>query len=269
MMNYLLIILSIFFNLSIIIAQDTIFVEKKVVYPDDANYWGSYRKYSLEQINIDKNQTLFEYVNYYKAKRYVNGEFTKLYTLNDSTLSIKSKRNTEIWKYKKIDDDFYKIENKYIVGYVESLVPLIKEGFFNVLNCKKDTLGVIVYKQDKYIEYSPPMPTLFTQIYNVDSVDVLPEYPGGKLALNKDINEYISTHKPIIENEINGKIFFVVFIDETGELIIKYPVSIANNPDTEQCIFALLSLKKFKPAEKNGKKVVVEMELPININIFK
>jgi len=268
MKNYLLIILSIFLNLSIIIAQDTIFVGKKVVYPNDANYWGDYRKYSLEKINIDKDQTLFEYVNYYKGKRYVNDELTKLYTLNDSTLSIKSKRNTEVWKYKKIDTDFYKIENKYIFGYVKSLVPLIKEGFFNVLNSKKDTLGTIVYKQDKYIKYLPPIPNLFAKVYNVDSVDVLPEYTGGKPALNKDINEYISIHKPIIENEINGKIFFIVFIDETGELIIKYPVSIINNADTEQCIFALLSLKKFKPAEKDGKKVVVEMELPININIF-
>ena len=268
MKNYLLIVFSIFFNLSIIIAQDTIFVEKKLVYPDDANYWGNYRKYSLEQVNIDKNQTSFEYVNYYKGKRYVNYEESKLYTLNDSTLSIKSKRNTEIWQYKKIEKDFYKIENKHVVGYVNSLVPLIKEVFFDVLNSKKDTVGTIVYKQNKYIDYYPPIPTLFTKVYDIDSVDILPEYPGGNFALNKDINEYISTHKPIIENEINGKIFFVVFIDETGELIIKHPISNIYNTDTEQCIYALLSLKKFKPAKKNGKKVVVEMELPININIF-
>jgi hypothetical protein len=245
--------------------QDTAYIDPKIVYADNTDYWRIWRHYGLEKIKLDKNRTLFEYANYFKGKRYVDDELTKLYIVSESSVFIQSKRNSVTWNYKKISQTLFQIRQKNFVGYSNTLVPINKTGTFSFFSNEGDLLFEVQYKNDDYFKLLPGNKNPGFKIYNADSVDKKASYPGGLSAMQTEFNNYMLTNIPVLENMIEGTIICHVIIDEKGYLHISKVIRSPGNYLEEYSIYAISQLKRFIPAEKNNKKVAMETILNFKI----
>jgi len=246
--------------------QDTLFHGPKIIYADSANYWGIFRKHNLEQINLCDSQTIFEFANYYKGNRYVESELSELYILTDTSITIKSIRNIEIWNYFRISDSLFQIKQGNIVGYSKGLVPLNKTGIFSIFNQDSTIVNELSYLDNNFIRLLPCKILTEGHICNSDSVDQIAMYPGGLDSLNIDLKKYINSHIPILNNPVGGKNFLKVVIDESGNLQITKVLFSLGAFEEEISVYALLSLKKFEPAIKNKMAVPVSIIIPVEFS---
>ena len=97
-----------------------------------------------------------------------------------------------------------------------------------------------------------------------DSVDVLPEFPGGWPGLGQFILKNLKYPESAIKSQTQGKVFvsFIVWSDgSVGEVKIKQ--GIGHGCD-EEAMRVVKMMPKWKPGEKGGKVVNVHFVLPIN-----
>ena len=92
---------------------------------------------------------------------------------------------------------------------------------------------------------------------------IKPQYPGGKLALQKFIQENLIYPKLALEKEIEGTVYISYRVDFDGKV-----VDVRNNKGIgfgcdEEAMRVIANMPKWKPAIQNGKPVSVHMRLPI------
>jgi len=99
------------------------------------------------------------------------------------------------------------------------------------------------------------------------TVEDMPEFPGGNVALLKWISDNVSYPTIAAENGIEGRVYcqFVVNADgSVSEVVVVRPLD--PNLDKE-AIRVLRLLPKFKPGQQRGKPVRVKYSVPVRFQL--
>ena len=95
---------------------------------------------------------------------------------------------------------------------------------------------------------------------------IKPQYPGGKLALQKFIQENLIYPKLALEKEIEGTVYISYRVDFDGKVVdIKNNKGIGNGCDEEA--MRVVGLLKFAPQNNHGVKVSSEQKINIHFKL--
>jgi len=99
------------------------------------------------------------------------------------------------------------------------------------------------------------------------SVDNMPEFPGGDMALKKFINRAIKYPESAMERSIQGRVFVKYIVNKDGHVS---DAKIARGVDPsldKEALRVIMSLPKWKPGMQNGKIVRVSQMFPITFQL--
>ena len=106
-----------------------------------------------------------------------------------------------------------------------------------------------------------------TEIFNMNMVEVMPEFPGGDAALRAFIGRNTNYPRTARENGIHGKVY-ISFVVEMDGSISNVRVSTRIHPLLDnEALRVIGALPKFKPGTQGGKPVRVSYSVPINFVI--
>ena len=96
-----------------------------------------------------------------------------------------------------------------------------------------------------------------------DVVEVMPQYPGGQIAMMKYIMENIKYPKQIMEEGIQGRVTVSFIVEKDGRVSnVRLLRSVQPSLDKE-AIRVVKSMPKWTPGKHNGKPVRVRFNLPV------
>lgn len=101
----------------------------------------------------------------------------------------------------------------------------------------------------------------------VDFAEVMPEFPGGVLSLQKFIANAVKYPVIAQENGIQGKVFVSFVIDEFGNVTNAKLVRSVDASLDNEALRVIRSLPKWKPGMQGGKAVKVRYFVPINFEL--
>lgn len=97
-----------------------------------------------------------------------------------------------------------------------------------------------------------------------EKVEVMPEYPGGEVALRNDIASNVKYPKEAKKKKIQGKVYVTFIVNEKGKVA---DAKIARSVDPaldKEAIRVMNELKTWTPGKEKGKAVKVRYTVPIN-----
>jgi TonB family protein len=105
----------------------------------------------------------------------------------------------------------------------------------------------------------------FTEI--LDHAEKMPEFPGGNNAFIKYMSENVKYPKEAMEKGIEGKVLVEFVVQEDGK--VDFPeVKKSPNPIlSEAALNTIRNMPNWIPAEDKGKKVAVNMVLPVSFKL--
>lgn len=107
------------------------------------------------------------------------------------------------------------------------------------------------------------------RVYKQSEVDKLPLFPGGENVLNAFIKGEMQYPEVAKANRQEGSVVVKVTIDKTGKLA-NFKISETRYPIlASEALRIVKQMPDWKPAEKRGKKVVVEYAIPIEFKLEK
>ena len=96
-----------------------------------------------------------------------------------------------------------------------------------------------------------------------DVVEVMPQFPGGQIAMLKYIMENIKYPKQIMEEGIQGRVTVSFIVEKDGRVSnVRLLRSVQPLLDKE-AIRVVKSMPKWTPGKHNGKPVRVRFNLPV------
>jgi TonB family protein len=96
------------------------------------------------------------------------------------------------------------------------------------------------------------------------NTDVLPEYPGGKKAIQKYIEENIQYPAQAVEEEVEGTVNITFAVDENGNVYKATTIGSKIGYGLEQEALRVVNkMPKWKPGKVNGKNVKTRLSLPV------
>lgn len=96
-----------------------------------------------------------------------------------------------------------------------------------------------------------------------DVVEVMPQFPGGQIAMLKYIMENIKYPKQIMEEGIQGRVTVSFIVEKDGRVSnVRLLRSVQSALDKE-AIRVVKSMPKWTPGKHNGKPVRVRFNLPV------
>ena len=96
-----------------------------------------------------------------------------------------------------------------------------------------------------------------------DVVEVMPQFPGGQIAMLKYIMENIKYPKQIMEEGIQGRVTVSFIVEKDGRVSnVRLLRSVQPSLDKE-AIRVVKSMPKWTPGKQNGKPVRVRFNLPV------
>ena len=99
------------------------------------------------------------------------------------------------------------------------------------------------------------------------SVDQMPQFPGGEVALMKYLQSEIKYPMNAAKNNIQGRVIVQFVIDKNGEIgEVKVLRSVDEEVDAE-AVRVIKSLPKFNPGRQNGEAVSVWYTLPVSFKL--
>ena len=100
-----------------------------------------------------------------------------------------------------------------------------------------------------------------------DTVEQLPEFPGGLEALIDFLSSNVHYPENAVKNNIEGRVMVQFIVDKTGQVgEVKILRSVSEEIDAE-AVRVVKSLPKFEPGRQDGKPVAVWYTLPVSFNI--
>lgn len=117
------------------------------------------------------------------------------------------------------------------------------------------------------------------RLYELNEVDVMPEFPGGMLAVSQFLGENTKYPEEAKKNGVQGKVFASFVVSKTGKVInpkIERGINTKPIPKSKRKLAKLLddealrvvsTIPDWKPAEHKGKKVSVSFIVPIIFNL--
>ncbi|MCO6501071.1 MAG: TonB family protein [Vicingus serpentipes] len=100
-----------------------------------------------------------------------------------------------------------------------------------------------------------------------DKVDVMPEFNGGMDALINYMVTNINYPEAAKEKNIEGKVLVGFMVDAKGNIKEVKVVESVDELLDKEAVRVVENMPKWKPGEKDGKKVNVEMTLPISFKL--
>ncbi len=120
------------------------------------------------------------------------------------------------------------------------------------------------HKNEVIVEDKKPEPVedkVFT------SVEQMPQFPGGDVALLKYISDHIKYPTIAMENNVQGKVVVQFVVTRDGS-IGEVKVARGKDPDLDkEAVRVVKTLPKFIPGKMNGQAVNVWYTLPINFKL--
>ena len=96
-----------------------------------------------------------------------------------------------------------------------------------------------------------------------DVVEVMPQYPGGQIAMLKYIMENIKYPEQAMKEGIQGRVTVRFIVEKDGSISNVKPVlSVHPLLDTE-AVRVVESMPKWSPGKQNGKPVRVRFNVPV------
>ena len=99
------------------------------------------------------------------------------------------------------------------------------------------------------------------------SVDNMPEFPGGDMAMKKFISRAIKYPESAMDRSVQGRVFVKYIINKDGHVS---DAKIARGVDPsldKEALRVIMSLPKWKPGMQNGKVVRVSLMYPITFQL--
>ena len=99
------------------------------------------------------------------------------------------------------------------------------------------------------------------------SVEQMPQFPGGEVALMKFLQSHINYPPMAAENNVQGRVVVQFVVDKTGKVgEVKVVRSVDKDLDKE-AVRVCKSLPKFTPGRQNGQAVSVWYTLPVTFKL--
>ena len=96
-----------------------------------------------------------------------------------------------------------------------------------------------------------------------DVVEVMPQYPGGQIAMLKYIMENIKYPKQIMEEGIQGRVTVRFIVEKDGSISNVKPVLSVHPLLDKEAVRVVKSMPKWSPGKQNGKPVRVQFNVPV------
>ena len=161
-----------------------------------------------------------------------------------------------------------KSRNSRLAGVKFTVTLPLLALFIWLVSCNditKETNAGVDDNENKKTEATQPGSTDDSQVYN--TVEEMPEYPGGNAALNKFIIENIAYPKTAKESGLQGAVYVSFIVDTDGSVTgVKVKKGIGGGCD-EEAMRVVKMMPKWKPGTDNGKKVKVSFTLPIKFQL--
>ena len=124
-------------------------------------------------------------------------------------------------------------------------------------------LVIVGMRPDNSAEVEAPEETKPHSKKVYESVEQMPEFPGGAAGLMRYLQENIKYPPEAAKNNIEGRVIVQFIIDETGQVgEIKVVRPISEELDAE-AVRVVKNLPKFEPGRQDGEAVSVWYTLPI------
>ena len=99
------------------------------------------------------------------------------------------------------------------------------------------------------------------------SVEKMPEFPGGDVALLKWINENLNYPTIAAENGVQGRVSCTFVVQADGSVSDAEVVRPLDTNLDKEAVRVLSTLPKFIPGEQRGKKVAVKYSVPVRFQL--
>ena len=94
-------------------------------------------------------------------------------------------------------------------------------------------------------------------------VEVMPQYPGGQIAMMKYIMENMKYPKQAMKEGIQGRVAVRFIVEKDGSISDVKPILSVHPLLNKEAVRVVKSMPKWTPGKQNGKPVRVRFNLPI------
>lgn len=96
-----------------------------------------------------------------------------------------------------------------------------------------------------------------------DVVEVMPQYPGGQIAMLKYIMENMKYPEQAMKEGIQGRVAVRFIVEKDGSISDVKPVLSVHPLLNKEAVRVVKSMPKWSPGKHNGKPVRVRFNLPV------
>lgn len=96
-----------------------------------------------------------------------------------------------------------------------------------------------------------------------DVVEVMPQYPGGQIAMLKYIMENIKYPEQAMKEGIQGRVTVRFIVEKDGSISDVRPVLSVHPLLNKEAVRVVESMPKWSPGKQNGKPVRVRFNVPV------
>ena len=96
-----------------------------------------------------------------------------------------------------------------------------------------------------------------------DVVEVMPQFPGGQIAMLKYIMENIKYPEQAMKEGIQGRVAVRFIVEKDGSISDVKPVLSVHPLLNKEAVRVVKSMPKWSPGKHNGKPVRVRFNLPV------
>ena len=96
-----------------------------------------------------------------------------------------------------------------------------------------------------------------------DVVEVMPQFPGGQIAMMKYIMENMKYPEQAMKERIQGRVTVRFIVEKDGSISDVKPVLSVHPLLNKEAVRVVKSMPKWSPGKHNGKPVRVRFNLPV------
>ena len=96
-----------------------------------------------------------------------------------------------------------------------------------------------------------------------DVVEVMPQYPGGPIAMLKYLMENIKYPEQAMKEGIQGRVTVRFIVEKDGSISDVKPILSVHPLLNKEAVRVVESMPKWTPGKQNGKPVRVRFNLPV------
>ena len=96
-----------------------------------------------------------------------------------------------------------------------------------------------------------------------DVVEVMPQYPGGQIAMLKYIMENIKYPEQAMKEGIQGRVAVRFIVEKDGSISDVKPILSVHPLLNKEAVRVVESMPKWTPGKQNGKPVRVRFNVPV------